>query len=307
MILLWGTLGDEPMTLARAALSRAAADPVFLDHEQIFTSTIDWTIDNREERCTVTAGESVLDLSAVTVAYVRGGNFYDYEEMRDVPRDAPLAMQAAWFEAQLTAWLDSSGAVVINRSGPSAANNSKPYQLAAIRSAGFRVPDTFLTNDAEAARAFVSANPNVVYKSISGTRSIVRPLQERQREFLDDVNWCPTCFQEMLTGTNYRAHVVGDGVLATRIESDQLDYRYGCSTIVEAELPPDVAQRCRRLTESLGLHFSGIDLMHTGDGEWYCFEVNPSPAFSYFEAASGQPIAAALARFMIDANMRAHP
>ena len=301
MILLWGSMRDDPMVMVRAALTQAGADAVFLDHEKIFTSTIDCTFDDRGERCTVTAGDMVLDMAAVTVAYVRGSNFYDYPEMRDVPRDAPLAMQAASFEAQLIAWLDSSGALVINRSGPSASNNSKPYQLAAIRSAGFRVPETFLTNDAEAARAFVSANPDVVYKSISGTRSIVRPLQERQRGFLDDVNWCPTCFQELLAGTNYRAHVVGDRVLAVRIESDQLDYRYGRSTIVEAELPPDVAERCRRLTKLLGLHFSGIDLMRTGEGEWYCFEVNPSPAFSYFEAASGQPIAAALARFMLNA------
>jgi glutathione synthase/RimK-type ligase-like ATP-grasp enzyme len=301
MILLWGTMRDDPMALVRAALAKAGADPIFLDHQTIFTSSIDCTFDDRGERCTVTAGDTALDMSAVTVAYVRGSNFYDYPEMRELPRDAPLAQQAASFEAQLIAWLDSSNAIVINRSGPSASNNSKPYQLAAIRNAGFRVPETFLTNDAEAARAFVAANPYVVYKSISGTRSIVRPLQERQRSFLDDVNWCPTCFQEMLAGTNYRAHVVGERVLATRIESDQLDYRYGRSTIVEAELPPDVAERCRRLTASLGLHFSGIDLMRTIEGAWYCFEVNPSPGFSYFEAGSGQPIAAALARFMLDA------
>ncbi len=293
------------MVMARAALLQAGYEPAFLDHEEVFTSVIDCEIDDGGSRCTVTAGDTVVDMAAVSVAYVRGANFYDYDEMRDLPRDAPLAQRAAAFEMQLMAWLDASDAVVINKSGPAAANNSKPYQLTAVRNAGFHVPETFLTNDPAAARAFVSAHRDVIYKSISGTRSIVRPLDERQRAFLDDVKWCPTCFQERLTGTNYRVHVIGDRVLALRIESDQLDYRYGHTRMAEIELPDDVAQRCRDMTGAMGLHFSGIDLMQTRDGEWFCFEVNPSPAFSYFEAASGQPIAAALARFLLDQLTRA--
>ncbi len=53
----------------------------------------------------------------------------------------------------------------------------------------------------------------------------------------------------------------------------------------------------------LGLHFSGIDLIRTPHDEWYCLEVNPSPAYSYFEKASGQPISIALARFMMAADL----
>jgi hypothetical protein len=29
---------------------------------------------------------------------------------------------------------------------------------------------------------------------------------------------------------------------------------------------------------------AGIDLRRTPAGEWFCFEVNPSPAFSWFDA-----------------------
>jgi D-alanine-D-alanine ligase-like ATP-grasp enzyme len=46
------------------------------------------------------------------------------------------------------------------------------------------------------------------------------------------------------------------------------------------------------------LHVAGIDLRRTPDGEWYCFEVNPSPAFLYYETATGLPIAAAIARIL---------
>ena len=59
---------------------------------------------------------------------------------------------------------------------------------------------------------------------------------------------------------------------------------------------PTLASVASALAASLGLEFSGIDLRITPDGEAVCFEVNPSPAFSYYEQAAGVPIAAALAR-----------
>ena len=36
----------------------------------------------------------------------------------------------------------------------------------------------------------------------------------------------------------------------------------------------------------------------TPDNQVYCFEVNPSPGFSYFEAHTEQPIANAVARYL---------
>lgn len=303
MILLWGTMDDEPMAMAHAALVKASADLFFLDHRTILTGDIDYAFDpERGARCLVTTGDTRLDMTRVKVAYVRGSDLYDYDELRELPKDGALAMRAARFEAQLIAWLDASETLTINRSAPSATNNSKPYQMALIRETGFSVPETLISNDALAVRAFLAEHPDAVYKSISGVRSIVRAVDERHRDFLDDVQWCPTLFQRVVRGVNYRAHVLGGDVLAVRIESDRLDYRYGPSTITIAELPVDVADRCRRLTASLGLHFSGIDLIRTPHDEWYCLEVNPSPAFSYFELGSGQRIGAALARFMMDAD-----
>jgi glutathione synthase/RimK-type ligase-like ATP-grasp enzyme len=291
------------MAMARAALARAGADLFFLDHRAIFTSDIDYAFDAEHgARCTVTLDEAAVDVARVKVAYVRGSDLYDYDEVRELPRESALAMRAARFEVQLMAWLDSSDAVVINRSGPSATNNSKPCQTTAIRQVGFLTPDTLMSNDPFAVKEFLAEKPEAVYKSISGVRSIVRRVAERNRGSLDDVKWCPTLFQRVVPGTNYRAHVIGRAVLAVRIESEQLDYRYGSSTITVAELPGEVADRCRRLTATLGLHFSGIDLIRTPQDEWYCLEVNPSPAYSYFEVGSGQPISAALAKYMMDAD-----
>ena len=63
-------------------------------------------------------------------------------------------------------------------------------------------------------------------------------------------------------------------------------------------LPGELAVRCRRLAASLGLDLAGIDLRCTPEGEWYCFEVNPSPGFTYYQDATGQPIAEAIAQYL---------
>jgi glutathione synthase/RimK-type ligase-like ATP-grasp enzyme len=55
---------------------------------------------------------------------------------------------------------------------------------------------------------------------------------------------------------------------------------------------------CVKLSAGLGLAFAGIDLKVTQDKRVYCFEVNPSPAFSYYEANTGQPIARAVAAYL---------
>jgi len=56
------------------------------------------------------------------------------------------------------------------------------------------------------------------------------------------------------------------------------------------------------LAAGLGLPVAGIDLRRTPSGRWYCFEVNPSPGFSYYEHATGQPLALSIARLLMQAS-----
>ena len=66
----------------------------------------------------------------------------------------------------------------------------------------------------------------------------------------------------------------------------------------QVKLDDRVAERCVALTADLGLEFAGIDLKITSDGQVFCFEVNPSPAYTYFSGQTKQPIAQALARHL---------
>jgi glutathione synthase/RimK-type ligase-like ATP-grasp enzyme len=93
-------------------------------------------------------------------------------------------------------------------------------------------------------------------------------------------------------------------VFAAAIESGATDYRYAQRQVGEAArisattLEPAIAARCVALAENLHLPLAGIDLRRQEDGGFVCFEVNPSPAFSFYEERTGLPIALAIARYL---------
>jgi glutathione synthase/RimK-type ligase-like ATP-grasp enzyme len=64
------------------------------------------------------------------------------------------------------------------------------------------------------------------------------------------------------------------------------------------DLPWETAERCVAVSEALELPLAGIDLKITPDGDVFCFEVNPCPGFSYYEANTAQPIAMAIAEYL---------
>jgi hypothetical protein len=53
-----------------------------------------------------------------------------------------------------------------------------------------------------------------------------------------------------------------------------------------------------KLAAALGLLVAGIDLRRTPEDQWFCLEVNPSPAFSCFEPETGPEIGPAIASLL---------
>jgi glutathione synthase/RimK-type ligase-like ATP-grasp enzyme len=204
-------------------------------------------------------------------------------------------------------WMEVTPARVVNRCSAMGSNSSKPYQAQAIRRAGFEIPETLITNRPDEALRFFEERGEVIYKSISGVRSIVHTLERADLPRLDRIRACPVQFQEKIPGDDVRVHVVADRLFATRIETRATDYRYAGRQVGEAarlepfELPDDVAERCVAVTAALGLEVAGVDLKRTPDGRYYCFEVNPSPAFSFYQDQTGQPIAHAIAQHLLAA------
>jgi glutathione synthase/RimK-type ligase-like ATP-grasp enzyme len=300
--LLWGISQDGPLAAVREALQRRGAPLFFLDQRQLLNTEVELFID-KEVGGLIRVGDRTCDLAALSSVYVR---CYDPRRLPEIERAGEGS--AAWrhavtFDETLGSWLEVTPALVVNRLSAMASNNSKPYQLSLIRSFGFAVPETLITTDARSARDFWDRHGTVVYKSISGVRSMVSRLTAEHVGRLEDLRWCPTQFQQYIPGRDYRVHIVGHEAFACEVDSDADDYRYaarqgGHVELRPYDLPGDCADKCRKLAAALGLPVGGLDLRRAPDGRWYCFEVNPSPAFTYYEAATGQPIAAAVASLL---------
>ncbi|HLL75985.1 MAG TPA: hypothetical protein VK421_12075, partial [Pyrinomonadaceae bacterium] len=214
--------------------------------------------------------------------------------------DASRVERSRLVHEALIEWMELADCRVLNTVRSMASNASKPYQARIIARGGLLVPPTLVTNDPAEAERFAREHGRVIYKSISSVRSIVRELRPADLEHLDRVSHLPTQFQALIPGTNVRVHVVGRQIFATRVETESVDYRYASRDgeevrMTPAELPEEVRLKCTKLSEALDLPLCGIDLKVTPAGEWYCFEVNPSPAYSYYEENTGQPIARAIA------------
>ena len=241
-----------------------------------------------------------VDLDELTGVYVR---YLGPEGRVPPPNVDPASVPAMYseYDVGLMVLLEDLSCAVVNRLGGGTSNNSKAYQALVVRQCGLLTPPTLVTNDPEAARRFYrECRSEVIYKSLSGIRSIVRRLEPPQLARLALLPHGPAQFQSFIPGDNIRVHTVGTQVFATRVRSDTVDYRYasregGNVEMEPTTLPAAIAASCVRLAGQLDLLLTGIDLKETPQGEYYCFEVNPSPGFLYYESHTGQPISTALA------------
>lgn len=286
MIALLGPAGDELIAFVALRLLALEEPFVLIDPGQGAAGQFDIRWDPADSR------ESVLRHGSRRIAMADIRSMY----VREIAGSgAPHELVQA-----LLAVTEHSDVLVLNPSSASATNGSKPFQARRIVEHGFRTPPTLITTDPGAARSFYDEHDGrVIHKSVSHVRSIVVPTAPADLDRLELVRNCPTQFQALVPGTDVRVHVVGERVFATEVETAAIDYRYAAMegvmrTMRDAELPEDVAERCVSLTRALGMGLSGVDLRRDPDGSWWCFEVNPSPGFTFYQAHTGQPIGHAL-------------
>jgi RimK-like ATP-grasp domain len=308
LILLCGIPSETPLDMVRRRLDSLGAEYVIFNQREFAQSEIQFEVKGGNVAGQLKVGGRVHPLDAFQAVYTRMMDDHALPELRDAPPDSPERRYCRGFHDTLTRWLEIARALVVNRCIPMGSNSSKPYQAQLIREQGFLVPETLITSDPDVVREFRAKHERVIYKSISAVRSIVQTLEESDLERLDDIRWCPTQFQAFVDGTNVRVHVVSARVYATAISTAATDYRYAArqsgevAKLREVKLSDELGEMCVRLAKSMGLVFAGIDLKVTPDDQVYCFEVNPSPAFSYYEGNTGQPISEGLASCLLEAD-----
>jgi hypothetical protein len=302
LVLVWGLPGDAPIAAVREQLRLLDVPTVFADQRLVLETEVEMVVGDEIDASLRIRGQRV-DLGEVTAVYQRP---YLSTQVAAVARAGPES--DAWRHAirvddLLASWCEITPSFVINRCQAMAANDSKPYQLRQIQRFGWSTPETLITTDPAAARAFWDLHGDVIYKSISGVRSRISRLQPEHLERFSNLSSCPTQFQKYVPGTDVRVHVVASEIFASEVECSADDYRYptGDSPVVRAiSLPSELEDRCRKMAREMQLSFAGIDLRRTPQGEWFCFEVNPSPGFTYYENSTGQPISQAVARLLMN-------
>ncbi len=304
MILLAGIRTEPALARVAAELAQLNACVAWFDQRQAADSACRYQIDSDGARGTLRLGLQTLRLEDVTAVYTRLMDDRFLPELHGLAADTPERTACRRLHDTLSGWFELAPGRVVNRGSAMASNGSKPYQAQVIRAVGFDVPETLVTNEPDLVRDFAAVHGRIIYKSISGVRSIVREVDDDALARLQDIRWCPVQFQAYVAGTDVRVHVIGRQVFATRVTSAAADYRYAVqdgglpARLEPTRLSEVIEERCIALTERLGLRFSGIDLRITPAGGAVCFEANPCPGYSYYEGHTGQPIARAVARHL---------
>ncbi|WP_238536093.1 ATP-grasp domain-containing protein [Candidatus Nitrosopumilus salaria] len=267
---------------------------MFLNQEDVGKMRISFATDP-ELICIIRLPNKTIDLRSVTATYYRPYDWREFSQFSSSSSSDQNWQLAQINESILNIWTELTDSLVINKPSMMGNNNSKPLQSEIIKSIGFRTPETLITTNPNTVKSFHKKHKTVIYKSISGVRSIVSKLNTEKLSELNDVQWCPTQFQEYVKGIDYRIHVIGDSIFPCKILSHADDYRYSSKTgrttrLVKSTIPLDVQQKCIKLTKKLGLLISGIDLRQNPNGDWYCFEVNPTPGYTFYQEQTGQPI-----------------
>ncbi|MEZ0090793.1 MvdC/MvdD family ATP grasp protein [Streptacidiphilus sp. EB129] len=223
---------------------------------------------------------------------------------------APTSEQAAWVtlecERALYGVLRSlDGVRWMNHPDAVARSAYKPWQLAVAQRCGLDVPRTVFTNDPAAADKFAGRGPAVV-KSVSGRHPEDPPITLRTTLVPVDADYAgvagtATCLQDAVDKVfDVRVTVIGEQVLACRIDGEALDWRFadqdrlGWSPV---QPPGPVHTGVLAYMSAAGLAFGAFDFAVDAD-RWWFLECNQGGQFGFAEIRAGLPIAQAVADWL---------
>ena len=186
----------------------------------------------------------------------------------------------------------------------------KPYQLAIAQRVGLRVPDTLITSDPLRAQYFINAHQgHVVHKAMTSPRNAfidTRRWQESDQGALHQLLVAPAIFQRLVEGPiDIRATIVGEEIYSAAISTTQsragLDSRLDLDVPTTAyDLPGEITRQLHTLMATLDLTFATVDLKVDSAGDLHFLELNPQGQFLYIEILTGMPIAASIAKLLVD-------
>lgn len=189
----------------------------------------------------------------------------------------------------------------------------KLTQLDMAARLGLAIPDTVVSNDAEAIEPLYERG-EVIYKPLSSPfhapGRIIMTTKVSREEFEQDrehILAAPCLFQRYIPKAyELRVTIIGSSVIAMRIDSQKhahtaVDWRADqfCSDLYSLHtLPTPVRAKLLELMKALGLVYGALDLIVTPEGEYVFLEVNPGGQWLWLEQLTGTPITAEIAGFI---------
>ncbi|MCU7494095.1 MAG: ATP-grasp domain-containing protein [Ignavibacteria bacterium] len=227
------------------------------------------------------------DLSAVKAVYIRCIN-------TGVPPVIPPLLNAAEFSlwqarylmeesrqkvfSGMIGLLEKRGALVINPPSAYFHHNAKAQFFYMLEQEGLPVPYTFATGSLRFYKKKILHNDEeFIIKAgygVGGTRRLLKNMVPEKEE----LQYCPSLFQEEIKGSTIRVHTVGNSVvLALRIVSEDIDSRSDAKGFEAVSLSPEHEALIARANRLLGLNFSAWDVIVAPDNSLYLLDCNPGP------------------------------
>lgn len=193
----------------------------------------------------------------------------------------------------------------------------KLLQLRTAAEVGFAIPQTLLTNRAEAAHDFAAlVDCDLAIKSL-GAISVLEDQVDRviqygiftRRissqeliEFRDKIGHMPTLFQKFIPKqSEMRITCVGKEVFACRIQTRPGDitgddYRFDTANLQHTSIKyPELTKRLHAYMKAFDLNFGCFDFIVSESGEPVFLECNCNGQWLWIENLTGQPIGKAIA------------
>jgi hypothetical protein len=183
----------------------------------------------------------------------------------------------------LDLWLRAVPGLVVNRPDAGSDNSSKPLHEATLAGFGFKVPDSITTSSPRRIHEFVAAGPTIS-KTVCGVRASAALVTTADIEGFRPEQG-PIHLQRQVPGADARLHVVGESVVAQRLETAAADYRRSgdFENLATFDPPASIASLVVSATKAIGLEFAGWDFRIGDDDTYWCLEVNPMPGYSPYD------------------------
>jgi glutathione synthase/RimK-type ligase-like ATP-grasp enzyme len=181
---------------------------------------------------------------------------------------------------------------------------------------GFRVPDTSVTNDADAVLKLFERHERVIYKPNSGLDLTDGRIvfttevdQESIRASVREIQVAPGIFQHLVEKDHeLRVTVVGSQLFPVRInsqnsDSTQVDWRRDVlreEMYEVATLDESLSERILEFHRRSKLVYGAYDLIITHGGEAVFLEVNPAGQWMHYEMLFGLPISREMAVRLVE-------